>query len=202
MAALVAGGVVAAGVALLTIGSAAAAASMAIGGLLSIFAAVGSVVGVVGTAMAAILSPVGLVVAGVAAIGVYLAHSTGMLSRLSAYFKTAFAQLATDSQAAFKQIAASLASGDITGAAKVLWAYLKSIWKQGVAALADGWSKLAASLDGFAGGLLSAMKDSTRQHALMGVTKPLRDPDRRGRIRRDESGRRRRRCFDDRFERW
>lgn len=157
VAALVAAGVVAAGAALLAIGSAAAAASVAVGGLLGIFSAIGSVIGMAGTAVAALLSPIGLVVAGVAGLGIYLAKTSGLLARVSAFFKTAFAQIAVDSQAAFKAIAASLASGDITGAAKVMWAYLKGLWKQGVAALSDTWDRLSASLDGFAGGLLSAV---------------------------------------------
>ncbi|QDV62570.1 phage tail tape measure protein [Crateriforma conspicua] len=157
IAALVAAGVIAAGAALLTIGSAAAAASMAVGGLLGIFSAIGSVVGMAGAAVAALLSPIGLVVAGVAGLGLYLAKTSGLLSRVFAFFKTAFAQIAVDSQAAFKAIAASLASGDITGAAKVMWAYLRGLWKQGVAALADTWDQLSSSLDGFAGGLLSAV---------------------------------------------
>ncbi|KAA1258275.1 Phage-related minor tail protein [Rubripirellula obstinata] len=157
VAAMVAAGVIAAGAALLTIGSAAAAASVAVGGLLGIFSAIGSVVGMAGAAVAALLSPIGLVVAGVAGLGLYLAKTSGLLSRVSAFFKTAFAQIAVDSQAAFKAIAASLASGDITGAAKVMWAYLRGLWKQGVAALADAWDQLSSSLDGFAGGLLSAV---------------------------------------------
>ena len=127
VAALVAAGVIAAGAALLTIGSAAAAASMAVGGLLGIFSAIGSVVGMAGAAVAALLSPIGLVVAGVAGLGLYLAKTSGLLSRVAAFFKTAFAQIAVDSQAAFKAIAASLASGDITGAAKVMWAYLRGL---------------------------------------------------------------------------
>jgi TP901 family phage tail tape measure protein len=157
IAALVAAGVVAAGAALLAIGSAAAAASVAFGGLLGIFSAIGSVVGMAGATVAALLSPIGLVVAGVAGLGVHLAKTSGLLARVSAFFKTAFAQIAVDSQAAFKAIAASLASGDITGAAKVMWAYLKGLWKQGVVALSDAWDQLSASLDGFAGGLLSAV---------------------------------------------
>jgi TP901 family phage tail tape measure protein len=157
IAALVAVGVVAAGAALLTIGSAAAAASVAVGGLLGIFSAIGTVVGMAGTAVAALLSPIGLVVAGIAGLGIYLAKTSGLLARVSAFFKTAFAQIAVDSQAAFKSIAASLAAGDITGAAKVMWAYLRGLWKQGVAAISDTWDQLSSSLDGFAGGLLTAV---------------------------------------------
>ncbi|WP_235951575.1 hypothetical protein [Crateriforma spongiae] len=50
-----------------------------------------------------------------------------------------------------------MASGDITGAAKVMWAYLRGLWKQGVAALSNAWEQLSSSLDDFAGGLLSAV---------------------------------------------
>ena len=117
----------------------------------AIFAAIVTAVGAVGVALglvisgigvalglfAALLSPVGLVVAAVGALVYVFRNELGaILSSVFGQLNDYFGDVAGSIQA----VVSAIGSGDIDGAARILWANLRVIWFRGVAGLHSAWS--------------------------------------------------------------
>jgi hypothetical protein len=135
----IAASVVAAGVALIIIGTLIAGAGAAIGGLVTIIAAVGTAIAILGKIIAILLSPIGLVVLAVVALGGYLVYASGIGGKALAWLGQRFEVLKSDGIAAWKGIGDALAAGDIGLAAKILWLTLKMEWKRGIHFLNGLW---------------------------------------------------------------
>jgi TP901 family phage tail tape measure protein len=144
--ALIVAGVVGVGAAFIGIGSAAAVAAFAVGGLASMFSLVGTAIGVLVTMIGALFTPIGLVVAAVAALGAYFVYSSGIAGEAIEYLKGVFETLKADTIKAFGAIANALAGGDITAAANVLWSYLKLQWIKGTTYLKGVWADFTSYL--------------------------------------------------------
>lgn len=135
VAALAAGAAVAvtAGVALVGVGTVALLTASAVGGLVAVIGAASAVMG-------AILSPIGLVIAGVAAMGAAILKWSGLGGQAITWLGNKFSGLIDSWRPVIESIRGSLSGGDITGAAKVLWAALSVEWQKGVAALTAVWA--------------------------------------------------------------
>ncbi len=157
--ALIVAGVVAVGGAFIGIGSAAAVAAFAVGGLASMFSLVGTAIGVLVTMIGALFTPLGLVVAAVAALGAYFIYSSGIAGEAIEYLKGVFETLKADTIKAFGAIANALAAGDITAAANVLWTYLKLQWIKGTTYLKGVWADFTSYLSDVWGDTAYAIGD-------------------------------------------
>jgi TP901 family phage tail tape measure protein len=157
--ALIVVGVVAVGAAFIGIGSAAAVAAFAVGGLASMFSLVGTAIGVLVTMIGALFTPIGLVVAAVAALGAYFIYSSGIAGEAIEYLKGVFETLKADTIKAFGAIANALAAGDITAAANVLWTYLKLQWIKGTTYLKGVWADFTSYLSDVWGDTAYAIGD-------------------------------------------
>jgi hypothetical protein len=130
---------VATGVALVGIGYAIQGLAAAFGGVAAVITGAGAAIGFLGTALAALLSPVGLVIAGAVALGVYIAHSTGVASQALAWLSEQFRGLKDRALVAYQGITDALAAGDIALAARVLWLALKVEWQRGIQYVQGLW---------------------------------------------------------------
>ena len=128
------------GAALFTLGSFAAAAAFAVGGLASIFSFIGGAIGVIVSAVSMLFTPLGLVVAAIAALGGYFLYSTGIAGQAIEYLKGVFETLKADTLKAFGAIANALSAGDITAATDVLWTFLKLQWIKGTTYIQGVWA--------------------------------------------------------------
>lgn len=95
--------------------------------------------GVIAAVLGAILSPIGLVITAVAALGVGILDVTGAGGKALEWLADRFSFLKDDALDAWGAMAKALAKGDITAAAKVLWAGLKLEWARGINALKKEW---------------------------------------------------------------
>ena len=129
----------AAGTAMVTLGVAAQATSFVLGGLASILAGVKIAFAAATAALGAMLSPIGLVVAAVAGLGTAVVVYTGAAGDALDWLKTQFGRLRKTVDNVIGAISDALAAGDIPLAAKVLWLALKLAWQQGAAALNRVW---------------------------------------------------------------
>jgi TP901 family phage tail tape measure protein len=141
------------GVTLVTVGSALALTSFAVGGLLSAFSAIGAV-------MAVAMGPIGLLVAGVSALiafGPQLRGAFGgvldSVAEVAGGLGETFAGLASSAGAVFSDLASTatttfngiydaIASGDLAGAMDILMLGLYAGWLRGVEAImgaVDPW---------------------------------------------------------------
>lgn len=129
----------------------------------------GTALGVVGSILGAILSPAGLTIAALTSLAYWWTTSTESGANALAFLKGIFGELASDAQTAFGAIKSALASGDIAGAARVLWATLKMEWTKGTQAIYQEWVKFT---NDFAIGFESAA--NRIQHALAKVVQAMR----------------------------
>lgn len=127
--------VLAAGVALITIGSAASALAAILGLLIGTVTTFATVLGI-------ILSPMGLVIAGLAGLTTWLVKS----GEASKWLMETFGPLAEEAMAAFGAIKNALAGGDFGAAANVLWSTLKLWWAKGAAWLNSIWIDLTTGM--------------------------------------------------------
>ena len=107
--------------------------------LASAWTGVTAAVSALGPLFAALVSPVGLVCVAVLALGGYVLYATGIAGDALRWLKGVFRDLAKDAMETFGAIGDALAAGDISLAAKVLWAVLKLEWQKGVNALTEIW---------------------------------------------------------------
>ncbi len=101
--------------------------------------ALASMIVMVGGALAALTSPIGLAVAGLAALVAYLVQASGVGGQAVDWLKTKFGELYTELAEVFGVMGQLLAGGNMTAAARLLWAMLQMEWARGTAALKDIW---------------------------------------------------------------
>ncbi|HRQ75594.1 MAG TPA: hypothetical protein PK098_06705 [Phycisphaerales bacterium] len=140
----VAAAVVAAGFALIAMGLLVSGLGAAVGVLASVLGAIGAGVALLAKLLLALLSPIGLVIAGVTALGAYLIHTSGVGAEALRWLADRFRELRETASKAIEGIAAALAAGDISLAAKILWLTLKMEWQRGVGALSSAWAGFKA----------------------------------------------------------
>lgn len=133
-------GIVAAGAAIFTLGTAMAGVAATMSVLGTATSAAASVLGVAGAVVSALVTPFGLLAAGVAALSVAFvdwgAAGSAALQFLQSQLGPLFATF-SDGVAA---MVSALSRGDIQAAANVLWATLELAWAQGTKTLTDAWS--------------------------------------------------------------
>ncbi|MBM4125193.1 MAG: hypothetical protein FJ246_09630, partial [Nitrospira sp.] len=130
---------IAAGGALVVLGTAISGVGAALGAIATVATGIGSAIATLGSIIAAILSPIGLVIAGIVALAGYLLYVTGVGEQSLNWLAGVFIDLKNDALAAFRGISDALAAGDIGLAAKVLWLTLKMEWQKGVNWLQEKW---------------------------------------------------------------
>ncbi|HEX3997206.1 MAG TPA: hypothetical protein VHX65_01520 [Pirellulales bacterium] len=145
-AAKIVAGIMAAGAALVVIGTLFTSAAAVCGGLATALSFLGtllgvaaSAIGMVVAAVGAILSPVGLVVAAVVGLGATIAVKTGAAASACKFLGGAFDTLKGDAVTAFGGIKDALAAGDFKLAAQILWTTLKLEWTRGINFLDTQW---------------------------------------------------------------
>lgn len=137
--ALVAGGLMAGGAALLLVGGMAIAAGWGLSLLSMGLGVAASMATALGGALAFLVSPVGLVIAAIAGGGAALLYFSGVGGDIIAFLADRFGFLWGVVQAVFAGIVNSLKAGDISGAANVLWLALKVAWTAGIGQLSALW---------------------------------------------------------------
>jgi cob(I)alamin adenosyltransferase len=156
----VAAAVVAAGAALIALGVAVQVAAFALGGLVTLASAAGTAIGVITTVLGALLSPIGLVAAAVVGLGITIANTTGATGKVIDWLGEKFDALAEWTGAVFGGVRDALAAGDITAAARVLWAGLKVAWNKGTMPLKTAWANVMASFSSLATDAFFAVRKS------------------------------------------
>jgi hypothetical protein len=141
--ALLAGGVAALGAGLLGLGAAVNIAAWSFGGL---SLAATSALGAISVAVSAILSPVALLVAAVGGLGYVLATETDAGRQAVEYLGEGFSTLRDDALAAWGGIQDAMASGDLGGAMRIAWGFIKLEWASGVNWLMDSVQSVVASI--------------------------------------------------------
>ncbi len=101
------------------------------------FALAAKAVGLIGTALTLLLSPMGLVVAGIALVGWAIVEFTKTGADALKWFGDRFKELQSDAVIAFDGIAAALSTGDLSGAAEILWLSLKVAYTRGINGLME-----------------------------------------------------------------
>lgn len=103
------------------------------------FSAVIGTVSTVGATLGLLLTPMGLLIGAAVALAGYFLWSSGAIGGAVDWLKDLFAGLADDATKTFRGIGDALAAGDISLAAKVLWALIGLEWQKGIAALEGVW---------------------------------------------------------------
>ena len=132
-------GVVAAGVALVTLGYAITGLAKVMGVLAVVITAVGTALKLLGAVLVFLVSPIGLVITAVVALGAYILYATGAGAKALGWLGERFESLRDDAVASYQGIADALAAGDIALAAKILWLTLKMEWTKGINFLEKAW---------------------------------------------------------------
>jgi len=150
----IATGVLAAGVAFVALGYIVSGIAAALGGVATVF-------GVIGSAVAAVLSPIGLTIAAIGTLGTVLVIASGKGGAAIQWLSDQFKSLRGFVTQSLGAIADALAAGDISLAAKVLWASLKLAWQEGVHSLNEQWTNfktgfLTLATDAFYGAVVLA----------------------------------------------
>lgn len=124
------------GAALTFFGGLAFAASLAIGGLISVIGFASAVVGVLGAVIGVIASPVGLAVAAVLAAVAAFFSFTAVGRSMAGIFGETMAGIWATFQSTFGGIANALKAGDLGLAAQIAWTGLQAAFWQGLAGIA------------------------------------------------------------------
>jgi hypothetical protein len=144
MVAKIAAGVVVAGAALIGLGAAVYVAGAALGAIAGTIGAVGTVIGAIGSAIAFLTSPIGLAIAGVVALGGAFVYFSGAGGKAIDWLGGQFKSLKDTVGKTFQGISDAMAAGDMSLAAKVLWAGMKLSWLEGTNGLRSIWSSFNA----------------------------------------------------------
>jgi hypothetical protein len=134
-----AGGVVALGVAMLTLSGGLSIASFAVGGLITVISGVGAV-------FAALLTPIGAVVAAVAGLGAYFLTSTDSGREMVDNLSSGWDSLTSTTLDAVGAMGDAIAAGDIQTAGNVLWSGLNLLWTKGTNFLTSVWESMTGGL--------------------------------------------------------
>jgi hypothetical protein len=140
----IAAGVVVAGAALIGLGAAVYVAGAALGAIAGTIGAVGTVIGAIGSAIAFLTSPIGLAIAGVVALGGAFVYFSGAGGKAIDWLGGQFKSLKDTVGKTFQGISDAMAAGDMSLAAKVLWAGMKLSWLEGTNGLRSIWSSFNA----------------------------------------------------------
>jgi hypothetical protein len=135
----VAVGIVAAGLALVTLGYAIIGLSKALAILATVVTGVGVALKLLAAVLAFLVTPIGLVITAVVALGAYILYATGAGVKALGWLGERFESLRDDAVASYQGIADALAAGDIALAAKILWLTLKMEWTKGINFLEKAW---------------------------------------------------------------
>lgn len=147
--AMVAGGIAAAGVALMGFGGIMTLLGAGIGGVVSLITGMVAVIG-------AVLSPVGILIAAVVAGAAAFLTMTDTGQQLVAFLQEKFSGLLGFVQGVIGGISDALKSGDLTLAAQIAWAGVLVAWEYVKQALLTSWNTLGNAWDEFCTGLSSA----------------------------------------------
>jgi len=131
--------VMAAGAALVVLGTIISGLGSAIGLLLTVVTGVVGVFKLLAAAIAFLVSPIGLVIAAFGALGAFIIQATGAGAKALDWLGKRFNALKDTALAAWRGIADALAAGDIALAAKILWLTLKLAWQTGIDQLNRIW---------------------------------------------------------------
>ncbi|HDZ43164.1 MAG TPA: hypothetical protein ENH80_04400 [Phycisphaerae bacterium] len=135
----VAVGLTAAGAVIYGVGRLLGGMSAALGGVAWMVKVVTGAFSLAGIAIGAIVSPIGLVSVAVVGLAAYFLHASGSIRVIVDWLGDVFGRLKEDAMKAFGGIADALKAEDIKLAAKILWAFLKLEWLQGVNWLTSYW---------------------------------------------------------------
>ena len=142
----VAVGIVAAGAALVGIGTIFTFAAKGIGVLISVISVVHGILGALVPVLVALVSPPGLIAAAFIVLAGLILKATGALDAALQWLADGFRGLVDDCKAAFGAIGNALAKGDLASAAKVLWLTVKLEWVKGISALQTMWADFKMGL--------------------------------------------------------
>jgi len=142
----VAAGIIAAGAALVAIGTLFIYAAKGIGVLISVVGIIHSVLSGLVAVLGFVLSPVGLVITAFVALAAFILKASGAIDAVLQWIGEGFTSLANECKAAFGAIGKALAKGDLAAAAKVLWLLLKAEWIAGIDGLDNLWSSFWTGL--------------------------------------------------------
>lgn len=131
--------IVAAGLALVTLGYAIVGLSKVLAILAAVVTGVGVALKLLGAVLAFLVSPIGLVITAVVALGAYILYATGAGAKALGWLGERFESLRDEAVASYQGIADALAAGDIALAAKILWLTLKMEWTKGINFLERAW---------------------------------------------------------------
>lgn len=132
-----------AGTAITALGLSIVALGAVLGGLGTIISTVVGAFGIFATAIGFVLSPLGMLIAfNVALVSSFAATSRGV-REAAGNISDAFGAMVGDAKTAFGAIVEALQGGDLTQAAKILWATMKLIWARGIAAIAPLWAQIS-----------------------------------------------------------
>lgn len=132
-------GVVAAGIALVTLGYVILGLSKMLAILGAVVTGVGLALKLLGAVLAFLVTPIGLVITAVVALGAYILYATGAGAKALGWLGERFDALSDEAVASYQGIADALAAGDIGLAAKILWLTLKMEWTKGINFLEKAW---------------------------------------------------------------
>lgn len=132
IAAIVAGGIIAVGGALVGVGVASSALAPILG---VVFAAASSVVGAIGF----MLSPIGAVIAALGVLGGVLLYTTGSGGAAIDWLSEKFGEIAEYSRKIFSGIVGLFSAGEFGLAAELVWSAIKVEWKSGILSITEMW---------------------------------------------------------------
>lgn len=133
------------GAGLIAFGGTAAAASVAVGGIISIVSAGVVVFKVLAAAVAFLISPVGLAIAAIVGIGAAILYFTGSGSKALAWLRDQFDALKQFVGPIVEGIKDALAAGDVRLAARILWQGIQVAFRIGVLKVSSIWQGFKAS---------------------------------------------------------
>lgn len=140
--------VVAVGAGLVTLGVAIVGIGAVLGGIVTVCSTIAGVVTALIGLFGALLTPIGLIIGVVVAAGAALFYFSDVAGKIASYAGKQFNGIADDAGTAFDGIRDSLMSGDIEGAARILWQGLKTIWARFTGEISKLWTNWVHDLAG------------------------------------------------------
>lgn len=138
-------GLLAIGGTLISVGFGVSALSFAVSGLGAVLTVVVGSLNLVLAGLAALITPIGFVVGSTVALGLAFAHSAGYIDDAIDFISNKILEMKKYFEGTFKAIRELLSRGDITGAAKVLFAQLQVEFIRGTNYLHEIWSVFSTS---------------------------------------------------------
>ncbi len=101
-----------------------------------------TVLGTVIAMLTGLVSPLGVVIAIVGILGAHWVKQSGMIGRAVAWIRDSLADMGKIMSEVIDTMRASLASGQVEDASKVMWAGLKVVWEEGAYSLKLSWESV------------------------------------------------------------